>query len=797
MYTEFQRLEEIGQVTLYIVEIKYSVTSHTASGHFGEKGYHMKKAILLLTLILAVFFCVYAAAEEISGDWLYRIRENGLYGYINGQGEVVVEPKYEIAAACDDYGYAVAKEPDGVEPGWCVLLDVRGNEVARAPMIRHNMISYHLTFGEGETREGLFSPTTGTLIYYDGQILDEPVDDPHSTRVLVSPDNYHYGYLDRTTGEMAIPVQYGVVCIDWTQLSDPSGFHFIAYDFTCFHEGYAVVGQMIGEHENRMWLIDEQGKEIPLPGEPVTEVCEGKLNIRKDDDWYVCAVDGQILSDGYDEIRAYHNGYCGAINWRPHEPYTAVDDEDLYDYPEFVMLDADGKEIYRHKGFIGHEKGCGFEVENGYYVISEGFSGEYSEIYTVEQGLLCTVPGNVELIDFNRDLMVASYGWYDHDFLCRLDGTPLLRLPYDACWNNGWEKEYFSEYYSKTPFYEDGLWLLCVDNSEGKRRYGYLNEEFSWQIQPQYICAEAFYHGLAWCTDEQGYDQYIDTQNRVVWKSSMPRDIEKEKAALDAAGIWYWTDADNITYLMFIGVNNWRDCNIASYADETWHKKFPGKEKLEEEYTSIGANRTLLEEKCKRRDESVKGITSAWYNDNYDEWDVYFFLFADGTYEILAHDYYMLTDFGRIDGQEMISELPGKKQRVNQVMRQENDLLTCVAPGIVIFTEVDEDSVFFMKEPGWLIGWDTPDRDEILPVELQHMFILRKDGTWDYILEDENGDDYRETSIWTKEGNILMLETKDGTQITLHINEENGAVFYEGTFQETYNRLPLKKWLDY
>ena len=120
-------------------------------------------------------------------------------------------------------------------------------------------------------------------------------------------------------------------------------------------------------------------------------------------------------------------------------------------------------------------------------------------------------------------------------------------------------KEYFSENYSETPFYEDGLWLLCVDNSEGKRRYGYLNEEFSWHIQPQYICAEAFYHGLAWCTDEQGYDQYIDTQGRVVWKSSMPRDIEKEKAALDAAGTWYRTDADNITYWMFIGVNDWRE----------------------------------------------------------------------------------------------------------------------------------------------------------------------------------------------------------------------------------------------
>lgn len=36
LYTKFQRLEEIGQVTLYIVEIKFSVTSQTSSG-FSEK----------------------------------------------------------------------------------------------------------------------------------------------------------------------------------------------------------------------------------------------------------------------------------------------------------------------------------------------------------------------------------------------------------------------------------------------------------------------------------------------------------------------------------------------------------------------------------------------------------------------------------------------------------------------------------------------------------------------------------------------------------------------------------------
>ena len=650
----------------------------------------MKKAILLLTVMTAVvLICLCAMAETADQEKvLYRIESEGLYGYINRNGDVIVEPQYTIASLFDDYGYAAVKEPNGDEPGWCALLDWNGNVIARAPEIHHNVISYHLSFGDDETREGLFSPTTGTLIYYDGQILDDPVDDPNSTRVLVSPDDDHYGYLDRTTGEMVIPVQYDLVCIDWTQLSDPSGYAFIAYDFTCFHEGYAVVGQITGEDERRYWLIDETGKEIPLPGEPVTNVHEGKLNIWKDGDWYVCTVDGQIISEGYDEIRSYHNGYCGAINWRPHEPYKDDEDESQYDYPEFVMLNADGKEIYRRMGFIGHEKFCGFEVENGYYEIVERSVGEYTEIYNVEQGLVCTVPYMTELTDFNRKLMVVSYGYFS-DFLCRLDGTPLRVLPHDACWNNRWEKDYFSECYSETPFYEDGLWLLCADNLEGKRRYGYLNEEFTWTVEPQFIRAEPFKHGMAWCTDEQGYDQYVDTQGRVVWKSGAPRDMEAEREILDTVGIWYRTDEENITHWLIMKGPEWGHCVYALSQDGIYREiKSSERDWFMQEYApAVVTYAWLKENSWKKLDEPLREVSSVWHRRNEADDDDYLYLFADGTYEkverpnIQTYDM-LITDYGRIDGQEMISEMPGKTQRGNQVMRQENDLLICAAPGI-------------------------------------------------------------------------------------------------------------------
>ena len=51
-------------------------------------------------------------------------------------------------------------------------------------------------------------------------------------------------------------------------------------------------------------------------------------------------------------------------------------------------------------------------MENGYYEIVEGSIGEYTEIYNVEQGLICTVPYMTELTDFNRKLMVVSDGYF-------------------------------------------------------------------------------------------------------------------------------------------------------------------------------------------------------------------------------------------------------------------------------------------------------------------------------------------------------------------------------------------------
>ena len=106
------------------------------SGQPEKRGKHMKKTILLLALILAVLFCVYAAAEE---DPLFIVQEGWKQGVINKNGEWVVQPIYERIWPFTDAGYAVV-EPDEVFESeevdiynHFILVDRQGNIAADLP----------------------------------------------------------------------------------------------------------------------------------------------------------------------------------------------------------------------------------------------------------------------------------------------------------------------------------------------------------------------------------------------------------------------------------------------------------------------------------------------------------------------------------------------------------------------------------------------------------------------------------------------------------------------------------------
>ncbi len=744
-------------------------------------------AIILLPVVLS-----YAGAEDAPDILRYRIRnEDGLFGFINRDGKVIIEPQYVLTTEFDEYGYVLAVEPEdsaNSEKDRYVLLDSSGTEIARAPEIVPNEISYLLTGFEGEKREGLFSPTKGTLIWYDGYILDEPADDPESNRVLVSPDNIHYGYLDRTSGEMAIPVQYDNVCLDWTQLSDPGDWQFIAYDFVCFHEGYAIVGVNTDEGNYRRWLIDENGNEIPLPGKPLTNVHEGKLNIWKDNDWYVCTVDGEILSDSYDEIRSYHDGYCAAINWYLGDEYSETED---YLHPEFFILDENGQVIYRHRDFFGHEK-SDIPVHNGYMGISENF-GTFTEFHSLKDGLCCTVPEYPVAVDYDRGLMIIS----DEvsELLCRLDGTVLYRLPFGAVRQGTLETDPLTDEITETRyFFEEGLWVFCGDNGEGKRRYGYLDEEFHWVIEPEFVRADSFRNGLALCVDEEGYSVYIDKQGKTVWKSDTPLDVEKDRERLDLAGIWYKQDEEGVSWLR-IDPDPDRACCYTRVKDGVWEaEKWLDVKEAAARLAEEAVPPTALETPWVRLNESMKEVHSAWHRRDMYEMDECILLFTDDTYEVIDNvedwnrDYEeyasLMKDYGRIEGNTMISEMPGAVKDIYPTFTVENGQLTYSYQAEVFMAREKEYND--AEEEIWYDPWDCLYYEDILPPELHGEIVLCQDGFWDY------SNFFRHATHWFREGAIMTLVNLTGKELKLRIDEENDRLYYEGTCRKTFTRFPGK-----
>ena len=744
-------------------------------------------AIILLPVVLS-----YAGAEDAPDILRYRIRnEDGLFGFINRDGKVIIEPQYVLTTEFDEYGYVLAVEPEdsaNSEKDRYVLLDSSGTEIARAPEIVPNEISYLLTGFEGEKREGLFSPTKGTLIWYDGYILDEPADDPKSNRVLVSPDNIHYGYLDRTSGEMAIPVQYDNVCLDWTQLSDPGDWQFIAYDFVCFHEGYAIVGVNTDEGNYRRWLIDENGNEIPLPGEPLTNVHEGKLNIWKDNDWYVCTVDGEILSDSYDEIRSYHDGYCAAINWYLGDEYSETED---YLHPEFFILDENGQVIYRHRDFFGHEK-SDIPVHNGYMGISENF-GTFTEFHSLKDGLCCTVPEYPVAVDYDRGLMIIS----DEvsELLCRLDGTVLYRLPFGAVRQGTLETDPLTDEITETRyFFEEGLWVFCGDNGEGKRRYGYLDEEFHWVIEPEFVRADSFRNGLALCVDEEGYSVYIDKQGKIVWKSGTPLDVEKDRERLDLAGIWYKQDEEGVSWLR-IDPDPDRACCYTRVKDGVWEaEKWLDVKEAAARLAEEAVPPTALETPWVRLNESMKEVHSAWHRRDMYEMDECILLFTDDTYEVIDNvedwnrDYEeyasLMKDYGRIEGNTMISEMPGAVKDIYPTFAVENGQLTYSYQAEVFMAREKEYND--AEEEIWYDPWDCLYYEDILPPELHGEIVLCQDGFWDY------SNFFRHATHWFREGDTMTLVNLTGKELKLRIDEENDRLYYEGTCRKIFTRFPGK-----
>lgn len=234
----------------------------------------MKRLIVACALLLCLVpVLILAESNYASGSLFPAEDENGKWGYVDHEGSFVILPRFDYAygfrgnyAEVILYPKDYAGEHDLSLSGYCGIIDRDGGFVLDPVYTidagfdgdfyggRDTGI-WFITSGSADPDnplEGWFDIESG---YFSDLVWDDLWGWVYDSRLIpVVDETYRAGYADRTTGELVIPCQY--------QCVDPS----------LFYGGIASVSleeEECDETGNRdcssYFLIDETGKEIPLP----------------------------------------------------------------------------------------------------------------------------------------------------------------------------------------------------------------------------------------------------------------------------------------------------------------------------------------------------------------------------------------------------------------------------------------------------------------------------------------------------------------------------------------------------
>ena len=499
------------------------------------------KRLMLVWVIILCLLPLGGWAEEENFPALYPIRENGLWGYMNRSGEVVIQPQWITAKSFSD-GRAIVESEEGMG-----LIDASGTYVIQpSECIQIEEYAYAYTIYDYELEGcGFFDKASGfyqePLADYEMMILwDEDGKGP----IAVWNKDHLTGYVSRTTGEVVIPFRY-------TGESENAAFS----------EGYALAANLTWLDENDVWhevlpdseqlpdnedeirgeglryhLIDTTGKEVRFPDglAPYTGVCQGVLVIHPDPFSQREMPEGRekdTESDSGDSFFFDSFGIAkpdGTVVLEPQLLYYLwkPDSEGMLCYVgsgwgNCGHMNLDGEVIVPAKYRIdtGGSMPC-YTFVNGYTVIND-IGGHWpdterwvildtagTEVFTrpakAEDGSAFRVCGDIVLE--NGLFWCEEANGYS---LMRLADSRAERVSdtvFDASlgcdhyeYGEGIE---FSE--GLHPVKQNGLW-------------GYIDEQADWIIQPQYSNADNFHDGLA-LVEKNGKLMYIDHSGAVVWE---------------------------------------------------------------------------------------------------------------------------------------------------------------------------------------------------------------------------------------------------------------------------------------
>ena len=530
----------------------------------------MKRLMLVWVIIRCLMpLCTWAVEDTT----LYPIRENGLWGYMNQAGEVVIEPQWAMAWPFDRNTALVSTVAvnEGAYPVYGDGIIDRNGQYLVAPQehvtIEDYSCAYCVCYNNGNTRdsyEGFYDKMSG---FYQPPIPQYEFvmlwGDDGSGPIAIENADGLVGYVDRVTGEIAIPFIY-------TGDSDD----------VCFREGYAMPADeiIIEDADGHMLmmgpeyhLIDIQGREISFDDgrRPQTSVVDGvwvysmplpddiigsenKEYAEEDEDAYLAngekittpyyrvdpfTGEREILEDwetffeeddtlvGYG-IASPDGNYISlpdATLWKIWEPDSCgmlcivADDNkhhlghmDLHGNvivePKYDM-DWGGAETYYsfyHGYAVINDLGDNWPDTDRWVILDTAGNEVFTKASKAEDGTGFRICGDVVL---ENDLFWCedSNGYS----LIKLTGNGSVKVSdtvFEAAlgcsWSEFGEGIEFSE--GVHPVKQSGLW-------------GYIDEHAQWVIPPQYDSANNFRDGLA-LVEKDGKLMYIDRSGAVVWE---------------------------------------------------------------------------------------------------------------------------------------------------------------------------------------------------------------------------------------------------------------------------------------
>ena len=169
------------------------------------------KRLMLVWVMMLCLMPLGSWAEEENTSVLYPIRENGLWGYMNRAGEVVIKPQWDEADLFDR-GVAIVSNNTGDHEEKVFLIDETGQEILDPVWeYQHGGIFYDPEtgkFGYYDQNTGfLHEPSYEELFSY-GATDEEFLFIAEYARMEEENDCPVYGVIRKSDGKSIVPIAY-------------------------------------------------------------------------------------------------------------------------------------------------------------------------------------------------------------------------------------------------------------------------------------------------------------------------------------------------------------------------------------------------------------------------------------------------------------------------------------------------------------------------------------------------------------------------------------------------------------